>query len=180
MFPMNVNRILRLLSDMTAASPTMPLPDTDTAAPLLITSSPPEAAVLRNANTIFKEALSNTAIASPIKKHARQLSSVAERLHAENSILRHENTELKQIINKRKERTCGKRVILKGKVIITTEEVQRQLMEAERATKERKNKKRKKGHQRASHDIEVDAEDIEDCAEDEQQEIDDCIEVQFE
>ena len=51
---------------------------------------------------------------------------------------------------------------------------------AERATKERKNKKCKKGHQRASHDIEVDAEDIEDCAEDEQREIDDCIEVQFE
>ena len=86
----------------------------------------------------------------------------------------------KRLINKHKEREPRKCPILKAGVIISTEEVQRKLMEPEKATKERKNKKRKKGDQKASHDIEVDAEDIEDCAQDEQREVDDCIEVQFE
>jgi len=180
LFPMNVNRILRLLSDNIAASSTPP-PDPDpAAAPLLITSSPPEAAVLRNANVTFKSALSTTAVTSPIKKHARRLSSVAEQLHAENSILRHENTELKQLINKRKEKMSGKRLILKDRVIVSTEEVQQKLMEAEKATKERKKKNRKRGYQKASCDVDVDAEDIVNYAVDEEPEIHDCIEVQFE
>jgi hypothetical protein len=176
LFPTNVNRILRLLPDTTAASPPQ---NTDVDAPLLVTSSPLDGTVLRNANAVFKEALSKTTLATPIRKHARQLSSVAEKLHAKNSILQHENAELKQLINKRKERTSGKRLILKGKFIVSTEEVHRQLLEAEKATKERKNKKRKTKRQRARIDVDTDAEDIEESAEHELPEIDECIEVQF-
>ena len=64
--------------------------------------------VLRTTNAVFNEALSNAAIATPVQKHARRLSGVAEHLHAENSILRREIKELKQLISKRKERMSGK------------------------------------------------------------------------
>ena len=158
----------------------IPPQNTDVAAPLLLTSSPPDGTVLRNTNTIFKEELSNTTLASPVKRHARQLSRVAEKLHAENSILRHENLELKQLINKRKERMSGKRLILKGKVIISTEEVHRKLIEAESATKTRKNKKSKGKHQRATVGIGRNAEHIEEHTGDEERESSDCIEVLFE
>src|SRR2546423_55894 len=110
LFPTNVNRILRLLPDTTLASPMIPPQNTNVAATLLLTSFPPDGTVLRNANSIFKEEISNTILASPVKRHARQLSSFAEKLHAENSILRHENAELKHVINKRKERISGKRL----------------------------------------------------------------------
>ena len=73
----------------------------------------------------------------------------------------------------------GKRLVLKGKIIVSTEEVQRKLAEAEQATKERKNKKQKRRHQRATLNVGMDNEDIEDNTDDEQREIHDCIEVQF-
>ena len=72
------------------------------------------------------------------------------------------------MINKHKEREPRKCPILKAGVIISTEEVQRKLMEPEKATKERKNINRKKGCQRASTDIDMTAKDIKDCADDEQ------------
>ena len=73
----------------------------------------------------------------------------------------------------------GKRLILKGKIIVSTEEVQRKLAEAEQATKERKNKKQKRKHQRVTFNVGMDNENIEDNTDDEQQEIHDYIEVQL-
>ena len=178
LFPTNINRILRLLPEATASSTTPPRNDNSTL-PLLITSSPPDGTVLRTANVLFNEALSNAALATPIQKHARRLSGVAEHLHAQNSILRTENAELKQLINKRKERASGKRLVLKRKFIVSTEEVQRKLAEAERVTKERKDKRHKRRHQTVTVDVERDDEDIEENSDDEKQEIGDCIEVKF-
>ena len=74
-----MNRILRLVPDTTAASPPQ---NADVDASLLVTSSPLDGTVLRNANAVFKEALLKTAFATPIRKHAHQLSNVAEKLHA--------------------------------------------------------------------------------------------------
>jgi hypothetical protein len=80
----------------------------------------------------FNTALLDTSLSTPIRKHGRRLSIIAEHLYAHNSILHHENTELKGVISKRKERMSGKRLILKGKIIVSTEEVQQKLAEAER------------------------------------------------
>ena len=77
-------------------------------------------------------ALSNATLSTPVRKHSRHLSGVTECLHAEVRILQHENTELKQFLGKHKERMSGKRLVLKGKVIASTEEVQQKLAEAER------------------------------------------------
>lgn len=57
---------------------------------------------------------------------------------------------MKEIHAKRKERASGKRLILKGKVVVSTEEVYKALGEAEKATAAKKVKKGKgqKGRKR--------------------------------
>jgi len=179
LFPTNVNRILRLLSDSTISSSTPPPRNGNTTSRLLVTSSPPDGTLLRTTNVVFNEALSNATLATPIQKHGQRLSGVAEHLHTENSILRCENTELKQLVNKWKERMSGKRLILKGRIIVSTEEVYQKLTEAEKMTRERKTKKRKTKDNRATVNFEMDAENMEDNSDDELQEIRDCIEVQL-
>jgi hypothetical protein len=107
LFPTNVNRILHVLPDP-PSTPPLPPRNISTTQPLLITSSPPDGIVLRTTNAVFNEAISNAALVSPVRKHAQRLSGVAEHLHAENSMLRHENAKLKQLISKRKEQASGK------------------------------------------------------------------------
>jgi DDE superfamily endonuclease len=87
LFPTNVNQILCLLCDATTSSSTLPPQNANSTSQLLVTSSPPDGTLLCTTNIVFNEALSNAALASPIQKHGQQLSSVAEHLHAENSIL---------------------------------------------------------------------------------------------
>ena len=115
-----------------------------------------------------------------VERSGSKRGGAVEQLHAENSILQRENTELKQLINKRRERMSGKRLVLKGKVMISTEELQHKLKEAEQATKTRKNKKHKRTHHNATTNTQTDSEDIKDASEDENPEIGDCIVVQFE
>ena len=158
----------------------MSLPqNADTNVPLLVTSSPLDGTVLCAGNIVFNNVLSNATLSTPVQKHGRHLSGVAECLHAEVRILRHENTELKQILNKHKERMSGKRLILKGKVIASTEEVQQKLAEAERVTEVKKRSKGKKKHVRITVDPEIDDEGMQDCSDDEKVAIGDYIQVQL-
>jgi len=60
-------------------------------------------------------------------------------------ILKRELDEMKAVHGKRKERASGKRLILKGKTIVSTEELRDALAEAEKATKSKKTAKRQKG-----------------------------------
>ena len=75
------------------------------------------------------------------------------------------------------QRALGKRLILKGKFIVTTEEPHRQLVEAEKNTKQKKAKKQPK-----TRSSRADIEDMEDGDIDEDMdevpwELQDCIEV---
>ena len=90
LFPTNVNRILRLLPDGVTTFSTTPPRNANQTSMLLVTSSPPDGTVLCTANAVFNEALSNAPLATPVQKHARQLSGAAEHVHVENSILRRE------------------------------------------------------------------------------------------
>jgi DDE superfamily endonuclease len=65
LFPTNINRILRVLPDPPSI-PLLPPRNIGTTQPLLITSSPPDGIVLRTTNAVFNEAISNTALASPV------------------------------------------------------------------------------------------------------------------
>ena len=81
------------------------------------------------------------------------------------------------MVNKRKETMSGKRLILKGRIIVSTEEVYQKLAEAEKMTRERMIKRRKRRDNRVTVDVEMDAENMEDNSDDELQEIRDYIEV---
>jgi len=90
-FPFNPHRVLRTISEPTTSS----TPPQETINPFLISSSPPDATILQMANEAFNEALRDSAVPSPIRKHGRRLSGIAEQLHADNTVLRKENGELK-------------------------------------------------------------------------------------
>ena len=59
---------------------------------------------------------------------------IAERLQAENHILGKELDEIKAVPVERKERLLGKRLILKEKLVVSTEDIQKALEDAEQAT----------------------------------------------
>ena len=83
------------------------------------------------------------------------------------------------MVNKRKERTSGKRLILKGRIVVSTEEVYQKPAEVEKITRERKTKKCKRRDNRATVDVEIDTENMENNSDDELLEIRDCIQVQL-
>jgi hypothetical protein len=179
LFPTNPYRVLRSLSD-NLSTPLHLNPSEDASTPsLLVNSSPPDAEVLCAANSAFNAALQDAALSTPIRKHGKRLSGIAEHLHADNSILRRENTELKSVISKRKERMSGKRVTLKGKIIVSTEEVQQKLAQLERNTQVKKVRSRKKKCPTQRPAFDTDEEDIDDESEIGGDQIQDCIEVEL-
>ena len=179
LFPINKHRILHQLSDIqTTSNP----PSTPCIArrQLLNTTSPPDHDTLKLANNIFNTELSQTTATSPVKTHARCLTEITVRLAAENAILKKDNCELRAQIRKQKERTKGKRVVLKDIHAICTEEIYNALVECERATKPKKTKERKQ-RSKYTKDISSSEEEEEDKAESDMEEgsveIQDCIVV---
>jgi len=153
-------------------------PSPETIDPFLISSSPPDATTLRTANEAFNDALRDTAVPSPIRMHGRRLSGIAEQLHADNTVLRKENGELKGFLGKRAERQSGKRVVLKGKFVITTELMYKALAEAERKSKKKVTKRKKKVVGAASEEEELEVIEVLEVVEHEERDIEDCITVQ--
>ena len=177
--PLNPHRVLRSLSNDPGISLSSIPENSIATSSFLITSSPPDATVLRNTNATFSEAMRNASLSTPIRNHGRRLSGISEQLHAENSILRAENKELKKVLNARKTRLSGKRLVLKGKVVVSTEELQQKLAEAEKSTRERKRTGHKNKRQRTIPVIESDNGNMEEEIEAVGDEIGDCIVVQF-
>ena len=126
----------------------------------------------------FNNALLCTALTTPVRRHGHRLGGIAEHLQADNSILRRENTELKRVIRTRKERSSGKRIILKGRFLVSTEEVQRKLAEAEQVTREKKTRSRNKTRLTRVEEGESD-EDSSDDLDIENRVIHECIEVEM-
>jgi hypothetical protein len=67
-------------------------------------------------------------------RYIRRLVDETERLNTRNILQQRETDNLRAIIQKRRAQNKGKRVILKGKFHISTEELQLQVVEAEVAT----------------------------------------------
>ena len=89
--------------------------------------------------------------------YIRKLSGASQ---AEVTILRKELDELKEIHSEWKERASGKRRILKGTSVITTETIHKVFEEVEQATRSKgtKGKKGKKGKKRKKHEISSESE----------------------
>jgi len=172
LYPVNPHRVLRLISQEVTPPPQT---ETVTTTPYLVTSSSPDVGTLRSANKAFNEALFNSTLTTPLRTHGRKLSGIAEFLHADNSVLRKENTDL----SKRKERLSTKRVILKGKFIVSTEEIQKLLSEAEAKTNAKKAKKGNRTTKRMVQRVETEEEDLSDDSDTEEREILDSIVVEL-
>lgn len=176
LFPLNRHRVLRIISDSTTPSPPE---QAEITAPYLVTSSPPDVERLRSANRAFNEALRDTTLTTPVRRHGQKLSGIAEHLHADNSVLRQENAELKSVISTRKERLSGKRIVLKGKFIVTTEEIYKGLAAAERKTRKTRVKKGKRRARSVSEESDMEVVEVLDDSETVEPEIQDCIVVQL-
>src|SRR5437762_11382598 len=110
---------------------------------ILIEGSSINANTLHSANTALKDLLFiKEPLQSPTCKYIPQLTSTAEWLLAENVILKLELKNVKTLLNNRKTRKTGKRLILKGRIVISMNEVLKLFEEAEAITQ---NKKKKTG-----------------------------------
>jgi hypothetical protein len=133
LFPLDETRILQQLQDFELNKSTLSPPSSPTipTTPLYLSSSSPDAITLHQTNTALKQIIAESSLNSPLRKSLRRALGFSERLHAANSILKRENKELRELISTRKERESGKRVILKRKFIVSTEEMYAKLAEAE-------------------------------------------------
>ena len=195
LFPENMHRVLHQLPDIATpiSTPVSPLANA-TSTPFFLSSSPPDPAILRSTNQAFLATSTITDLDTDYKRHMRRLSGISERLQTEVTMLQKELKEVKEVNAKRKERASGKRIILKDKSILSTEEVHQALKEAEEITHAKKLKKgkgmKKKGQKRKVLSTEIDdrrgyggdEDDNHSVAESlhlEDVEISECIEVAF-
>ena len=141
-YPMDPSKVLDKLPKSTIQRPNTPSSQSETASSfetVLLEGFAIDANALHSANTALKEMLlTKEALRTPARKYVPQLASTAECLLAENVILKFELANLKALMNKRKSRQGGKRLILKGKIVISTSEVLKLIEEAEAATKNKK------------------------------------------
>ena len=174
LFPFNPHRILRQISNV-ATPPPQAEPETTTL--YLISSSPPDVTSLCSANKAFNNALEDSGLPTPVKVHGKKLSGIAEHLHADNTLLRQVNTEMKGAMGKRVVRQLTKCIILRGKFIITDVGICDQLTEAERITQQKKTKKGRGRQKQVVQEVEVLEDDTSGDSGVEELEILECVEV---
>jgi hypothetical protein len=90
---------------------------------------------------------SGNPISSPAKKYINFLTQNVERLQALNTIIQHENEQLKAHIHGRKRQLSSKRQVINGKHHITRAELMG-IQEAEKVTREKKEKQCNKAYRR--------------------------------
>ena len=139
LFPMDPSRVLRHIAVQATSTPPLPAANQfNHETPFensLITSSPPDAIVLQSANHALNELIGvRPEIPSPVQGYVRRLTHTTERLHAENSILKYNYQELHTVVSARKERLTGKKVVLKGRNLVSTEKIHKAVVECELAT----------------------------------------------
>jgi predicted nucleic acid-binding Zn-ribbon protein len=59
-------------------------------------------------------------LTTPARKYVARLSETTERLRAQVSILQHEKEDLKQVVKARRDTKKGKRIALKGQILVST------------------------------------------------------------
>ena len=89
---------------------------------------------------------------SPTRKYIPRLTSTAERLLAENVNLKLELKNVRTLLNDRKTRKIGKRLVLKGRIVISTNEVLT-LFEETKVVIQNKKKKTDKSCERSRKNV---------------------------
>jgi len=141
---------------------------------ILLTSSPPDANDLQNANAeLIQRIEPGKPLNTPERKYIPRLTKSVEHLRARLSIAENKIEFMETVMGRRKERASGKRVILKDHFVYTKPEILERLKAAEKATKERKKKRPTRAPKKgkvASSEVESTQEDMDDQLDDESDE----------
>jgi len=108
----------------------------------LLHSSPPDGTELRQASRVFISQLCNAeGVPSPAKRFSKRMTQALESTQRELATLRKRVAEQEQLLHARKVRRRGKRVVLKGKSVFSTQEVLEVARQAEEEGLKEKSKK---------------------------------------
>jgi hypothetical protein len=141
-------------------------------------SSPPEPSTLRRANNLLRTSLgSGTSLDSPLRRYVTKLADGAEQLTTRHIINKSETNKLRSIIQLRKRRSKGKRVLLRGHFHVSTAELRDAVIQAELDTRKKSKQSDNKKRKNALNDTESDEEVAEDMDEEFDTDIEDCIVV---
>jgi hypothetical protein len=109
----------------------------------LLASSPPEGTELREATSLVNSIVRSSTLETPVKQYIERSGLALERITSENTLLQRENAEFRELLQVRKQRKKGKRVVVKGKFVFNTKEILELIEEAEAEASKRKSKKRR-------------------------------------
>jgi hypothetical protein len=110
----------------------------------LLDSSPPDGTELRQANAMLMRNINGASDLTPrTKRYTGRMARGFERLHTEMVTIVQERDAQRQLLEARKKRKTGKRVMLQNKFVFSTPEVLKITMEAESSSA--KKKRRAKG-----------------------------------
>lgn len=144
----------------------------------VLTSSPLNTTDARIANAALLQELSlGGALSSPARKYAQKVVKRSERVQARNIIIEEAHNKLANAVTKRKVALSGKRQVIDGEHILTSDKILNGLIGAEKVTKKRKATGAKKNESPAS-EVEEDFSDVLEARQDHSLDILDCIVVE--
>jgi len=104
-----------------------------------LTSSPTDFFTFRSNNSLFNASLRNSeTVPSDVQQYDQHLTSTAEKLYAQNSILTEEVRKQSEALAKRREVTTGKRIAIRDERLLSTPDVYNKILAADNATKAKK------------------------------------------
>ncbi|KFZ01805.1 hypothetical protein V500_00614 [Pseudogymnoascus sp. VKM F-4518 (FW-2643)] len=121
-------------SSITSTNATTPPPQTPNHRSLLV-SSPPSDAELRSSNAALNLMLqAQNVLDSPTRKYISRLTRTAETLRTQNTLLLRELQDTQSVLSARRTNKRGKRVALKGVIVMSTQEIQSAVLQIENET----------------------------------------------
>jgi hypothetical protein len=110
--------------------------------PQLLRNASPTGPYRRVANAAVRRMLSSKKpLKSSAKKYLKKVVDCVELLQTQLLIAQKDLQELKELVEARKWQRAGKRLVLKDKILVTTQELVDQVRAAEETTKTKKSKK---------------------------------------
>ncbi|KAK9316490.1 hypothetical protein V1524DRAFT_452798 [Lipomyces starkeyi] len=143
---------------------------------VFVNSSPPSATTLQKANELLNAVIeTRTTLNTPVRGYIRKLTTGSEKLQTQSILHQHDANNIRSIVKKRKTRTKGKRVVLKGHFHISMQELHDAVVTAENETKQHARKKVKKRGKAISYEAKSEKDTEEEGKEDIESDIEDSI-----
>jgi hypothetical protein len=173
-----VNRVETPVQDTVVVRGLTPIECTTPFKDAVLTSSPLNTDEVRLANAaLLSELASGGALSSPARRYAQKVVKRSERVQVRNIIVEEAHNKLMAVVTKRKAILSGKRRVIDGEHVLTTEPILNGLIEDEKATKKRKLAGAKRNKIRTK-EVAEDSNDELEVSQDESLVILDCIVVE--